>query len=243
MRPISPAAATAFERVRRVDLAGVAIVVAAPAVALAAVLRERPELPWLALTPCLIGSGLFALRRLRSTSPGAAHMLLFGMLGMLAGLMLDLRGARLELVTSLCGGSAAAGFPQVLFLHWNSLPAMHIGMLSGGLVALPFARFRWFARRRMRSPWAVDIARHAVCAVCMFAGMSVGALACQRLAALLAVSAAPSRGAVVMLAGMFAGMVWGMVLHAALHRTCASLRHLSILPTEIRHGQQRPLRS
>ncbi|MFM0500035.1 hypothetical protein [Paraburkholderia caffeinilytica] len=226
MKPRFRAMPTAFRRARDSSPAWVAVVVG-PWLALAALRPGEIELPWLA--PCLAIAGWMVLRRLLSTDPEAdvsRNMVLLGTLGMLAGLALDVRGAGLALITSQCGSGGMPGVLQVAYLHWNGLPAMHIGMLSAGVSAVSL---RGLTGPGTRPSLGVDVLRHAACSAWMLAGMTVGSMLCERGAMGLIGTPASGQRAIVMLGGMFAGMVWGMAAHTAFNRAGKRLRGISLL--------------
>lgn len=129
-------------------------------------------------------------------------MFVAGLAGMLAGLWLDAgQQGGVAWLAAACVPAGADIWASIRF-HWQVLPAMHLGMLLGGLVA-------------GSRPWtwhSIDGWRHCgwgrrlCCAVCMIVGMDT------------AVIAAPWRvsggwtALVLMCTGMLAGtlMVWGV---------------------------------
>lgn len=143
------------------------------------------------------------------------NMFVFGTLGMLAGLAMDARGAGLALIAMHCRAADSPGFLDALYLHWNGLPAMHIGMVLAALGAAPLS---WLMTARSHVALCVAFLRHAVCLGWMLAGMTVGSIACEWLATQLVGADSLNGSATAMLGGMFLGMAWGMAAHWVLHR-------------------------
>ncbi|GAA4022458.1 hypothetical protein [Actimicrobium antarcticum] len=165
---------------------------------------------WQALAMLLSGLAILAgfrvLGRLHPGSHGMTApqtMLVLGMLGMLAGLLLDAQGPGLAMLTALCSSGSAMNVPTMLSLHWQWLPAMHVGMLAGGLATMPWLRL---TRQHCRRQLCARVAQNIGCFAWMLAGMSISVLVFQ------------PASASAMLAGMFAGMVWGMVAGVAMIR-------------------------
>jgi len=196
------------------------------------VMQEGRELMWLAVTALSVLSGFAALGWLRPARVGITApqaMLLLGTLGMLCGLTWDTRGVGLEALASLCA-VRAPDWVELARLHLEWLPAMHAGMIAGGLAALVLLRR---ARHDCRRQFCARIAQNIACSGWMLAGMSAGVLLYYRLAPLLGGS-----GASAMLGGMIGGMIWGMVVSVALYRlycglysAAPSLRARFTLPT------------
>jgi hypothetical protein len=173
---------------------------------------DARTLPWIALTALAIVAGCIALGWLRPasvsiTAPQA--MLLLGTLGMVAGLAIDAHEGGFRTLVALC--SARDGdFLTTLRLHWRWLPAMHLGMIGGGLATVVLLRT---LRRNCRRQLCARLAQNFACSLWMAAGMSAGTMLFAGLAGRLA-----ARNAASMLGGMFAGMVWGMVASVLLYR-------------------------
>jgi hypothetical protein len=93
---------------------------------------------------------------------------------------------------------------------------MHLGMLAGGLLAIPSLRvLRPHCGRYLCSLFAQNV----MCSAWMLIGMTLGALWLVRVQTL-------STGSTVagMLGGMFVGMTWGMVVSVGLYRLFFQLR-------------------
>lgn len=171
------------------------------------------QLGAMALTLATVAMGCAALTWVRPQRAGLSPphiMLSLGFGGMLLGLLYDnlhLGPARLN---DLCVQSAALGFFDSLKLHMEFLPGMHIGMLAGGLLAIPGLRLlRSHCGRYLCSVFAQNL----MCSAWMLIGMTAGALWFSRLTL-----AAGENALTGMLGGMFMGMTWGMVLSVALYR-------------------------
>ncbi|MGB7543082.1 MAG: hypothetical protein WBM28_13840 [Burkholderiales bacterium] len=180
-------------------------------------LQESRELMWLAVTALSVLSGFAALGWLRPARVGITApqaMLLLGTLGMLCGLTWDTRSVGLEALASLCA-VRAPDWVEIARLHLEWLPAMHAGMIAGGLAALVLLRR---ARHGCRRQFCARFVQNLACSGWMLAGMSAGVALYYRLAPLLGGS-----GASAMLGGMIGGMIWGMVVSVALYRLyCAA---------------------
>jgi len=170
--------------------------------------------------PLLIGATLFAvaagcaaLALVRPQRAGLSPphvMLSLGFGGMLLGLLWDVLQSGPARLDSLCLQSTGLGFYDSLVLHLEFLPGMHVGMLVGGLAAIPSLRMlRQHCGRYLCSLFAQNL----MCSAWMLIGMTAGALWLARWQATDAPSTLPG-----MLGGMFAGMTWGMVLSVALYR-------------------------
>ena len=180
-----------------------------------------PDWSWLVVTGLAIVSGFVVLGRLQSTRTGMTApqtMLLLGVLGMLAGLLLDARGPGLDALMSLCSTSGSVGFVTAMTLHWTWLPLMHVGMAMGGLSVIPLMRF---SRSRCGRPLCGRIVQNIGCCAWMIAGMTCGALLYQRIAGAASIF---GEGPAGMLGSMFAGMVWGMVVGVVLIRFYFNVR-------------------
>jgi hypothetical protein len=87
---------------------------------------------------------------------------------------------------------------------------MHLGMIVGGLAAVPLLRvFRPGCGRQ----FCARLGQNLACSAWMVVGMTAGTLVFMNLAAW-----AGTRSPVAMLGGMFAGMVWAMVVSVSLYR-------------------------
>lgn len=161
-----------------------------------AVLAGCAALGW--LRPALVGI----------TAPQA--MMLLSTLGMVAGLSWDARNAGVATLASLCFSGPAPDLATLMELHWQWLPAMHIGMVGGGLAAVPLLRM---SRRNCRRQLCARLTQNLACSAWMIVGMSAGSLLAHKLAGDGSVL-----GASAMMGTMFAGMVWGMVVSVALYR-------------------------
>lgn len=124
-------------------------------------------------------------------------------IGMLAGFIIDTRDGRFALLAALCTN----GDRSLLYwmqLHWNQLPAMHVGMVIGSLLAMPIAPI---ARLELRD-LLMEALKIISCIGLMLAGMNLGMLALQ-------VVSGRTQSSYVMLAGMGLGMVWSLALSVA----------------------------
>lgn len=212
--------ATAFAgTVRRHATAASALVVLAAAWwwQLAA-LEGRGELVWLAVTAFSVLSGFAALGWLRPARVGITApqaMMLLGTLGMLGGLAIDTQRIGLVAIAWMCQAQAPDFF-TLLRLHLEWLPAMHLGMVLGGLGALV-----WLRRTRpgCRRQFCARFVQNLACSGWMMAGMVAGVMLYYRLAAWLGTSG----GVPEMLGGMIGGMVWGMVVSVTLYRAFLGL--------------------
>ena len=183
-----------------------------------AALREASELPWLALTAFSVLSGFVALGWLRPARVGITApqaMMLLGTLGMLAGLALDVQRAGLEAIASMCAAQAP-DFLAVARLHLEWLPAMHLGMVAGGLGALAWLRR---VRPGCRRQFCARFVQNVACSGWMIVGMVAGVVLYYQLAAWFGAVGVPA-----MLGGMIGGMVWGMVVSVSIYRVFISLR-------------------
>ncbi len=148
--------------------------------------------------------------------PETFAVLLLGLIGMGLGLLLDLQGPGLAILSSLCRIDAAPDLLVTLRLHWMWLPAMHVGM-----ILLPLA---WSARHCRAAP----LLRQLVCSASMMAGMIGAAMVAGKLAGWPATP-------VGMLVVMCAGMACGMLGARALRRLWIFSRLLRSKP-ELVHG-------
>ena len=189
-----------------------------------AALREPRELVWLAVTAFSVLTGFVALGWLRPARVGITApqaMMLLGTLGMLTGLAFDVQRAGLAAIASMCV-SRAPDFLAVAQLHVEWLPAMHLGMVAGGLGALA-----WLRRMRpgCRRQFCARFVQNITCSGWMIAGMIAGVMLYYRLAAWFG-----SGGVPAMLGGMIGGMVWGMVVSVAIYRVIIGIRPLGAQP-------------
>jgi hypothetical protein len=183
-----------------------------------AALHEARELIWLAVTAFSVLTGFVALGWLRPARVGITApqaMMLLGTLGMLGGLSLDVQRAGLAAIASMCAASAP-DFLAVARLHLEWLPAMHLGMVAGGLSALVWLRQ---VRPGCRRQFCARFMQNIACSGWMIAGMVVGVVLYYRLAAWFG-----SAGVPAMLGGMIGGMVWGMVVSVTIYRVFIGLR-------------------
>lgn len=173
-----------------------------------------------ALSLLLVALGCAALSWVRPQRAGLSPpyiMLSLGFGGMLLGLAVDLvlgGPARLE---SLCSQSVRMTFAESLELHIAFLPAMHAGMLTGGLLAIPSLRL---LRQHCGRYLCSLLTQNLLCSAWMLMGMTAGALWLVRWQVAAGTSSLPG-----MLGGMFVGMTWGMVASVALYRAFFALRN------------------
>lgn len=136
---------------------------------------------------------------------------------MMLGLLFDVFNFGTVRLQSLCVQSGDLGFVDSLRLHMEFLPGMHLGMLAGGLLAIPSLRvLRPHCGRYLCSLFAQNL----MCSAWMLVGMTAGALWLTR-----AQINTGELSLVGMLGGMFVGMTWGMVISVALYRGFFSLRN------------------
>ncbi len=180
---------------------------------------------WLiALTLAAVAAGCAALAWIRPQRAGLSPphvMLSLGFGGMLLGLLYDVAQAGPARLDSLCSQSAGLSFMDSLALHMELLPGMHMGMLAGGLLAIPSLRLlRPHCGRYLCSL----LTQNLMCSGWMLLGMTAGALWLARWQLNSGTSTFNS-GLSGMLGGMFVGMTWGMVLSVALYRSFFTLRN------------------
>jgi len=170
------------------------------------------DLLWAELTVAATVGGCVALGWLRSSRVGLTApqvMLLLGAAGMVGGLACDARAGGFDALASVCL-AGPGNFAGTLRLHWQQLPAMHLGMIAGGLATVPLLRlFRAGCRRQ----FCARLGQNLACSAWMVVGMTAGTLLFLRLAAW-----GGGRSPAAMLGGMFGGMVWGMVASVAAYR-------------------------
>ncbi len=177
-----------------------------------AALQQARELVWLGVTAISVLTGFAALGWLRPARVGITApqaMMLLGTVGMLAGLALDVQRAGLEAIVSMCAASGP-DFLAVAQLHLAWLPAMHVGMVAGGLGALVWLRK---VRPHCRRQFCARFAQNLACSAWMMIGMVAGVILYYRLAAWFGAAGVPA-----MLGGMIGGMVWGMVVSVTIYR-------------------------
>jgi hypothetical protein len=182
-----------------------------------AALQQARELIWLGVTAFSVLTGFVALGWLRPARVGITApqaMMLLGTIGMLGGLALDVQRAGLAAIASMCA-SSGPDFLAVARLHLEWLPAMHVGMLAGGLGALVWLRR---ARPGCKRQFCARFMQNITCSVWMMAGMVAGVILYYRLAAWFG-----SAGVPAMLGGMIGGMVWGMVVSVSIYRVALGL--------------------
>jgi len=170
-------------------------------------------------TALLVGSvaavlaGCVALAWIRPQRAGLSPphvMLMLGVGGMLVGLYWDLWQAGPARLASLCAQTPMLSFRDGLRLHLEFLPGMHLGMLLGGVAAIPSLRL---LRQHCGSYLCSLFLQNLMCSGWMLLGMTGGALWLARW-----LSASDKASLVGMLGGMFAGMTWGMVFSVGLYR-------------------------
>ena len=174
----------------------------------------------IALSLVLVALGCAALTWVRPQRAGLSPpyiMLSLGFGGMLLGLGVDLALGGLDRLESLCTQSARLGLLDSLELHIAFLPAMHAGMLTGGLLAIPSLRM---LRQHCGRYLCSLLTQNLMCSAWMLLGMTSGALWLVRWQVASGMSSLPG-----MLGGMFVGMTWGMVLSVALYRAFFALRN------------------
>ncbi len=169
--------------------------------------------PVILLSLLAVAAGCAALSWIRPQRAGLSPphvMLSLGFGGMLLGLLADWLQAGPAQLDSLCQQSATLSLRESFFLHLRYQPGMHIGMLLGGLLAIPSLRMlRAHCGRYLCSV----LAQNLMCSGWMLVGMTLGAVWMVRLQ--IALGAPSFTG---MLGGMFVGMTWGMVGSVALYR-------------------------
>lgn len=174
-----------------------------------------------AATVLLVGLGCAALAAVRPQRAGLSPphvMLSMGFGGMLLGLVQDVVGGGADRLASLCSQSASLSLYDSFWLHVAYLPGMHLGMLAGGLLAIPSLRvLRPHCGRYLCSLFAQNL----MCSAFMLVGMALGGLWLVRLQSLSSTSTVAG-----MLGGMFVGMTWGMVASVAVYRMVFQLRRV-----------------
>jgi hypothetical protein len=169
--------------------------------------------PVIALCLLAVAAGCAALSWIRPQRAGLSPphvMLSLGFGGMLLGLLADWLHAGPAQLGNLCQQAAALSLSESFSLHVRYLPGMHIGMLLGGLLAIPSLRMmRAHCGRYLCSV----LTQNLLCSGWMLLGMTLGAVWLVRLQTALGTPSLTG-----MLGGMFVGMTWGMVGSVALYR-------------------------
>ncbi len=221
IREVTELTLTLIETIRRHTMAASALVVLGAAWWWQiAALQQAGELVWLVATAFSVLTGFVALGWLRPARVGITApqaMMLLGTMGMLAGLALDVQRAGLSAIASMCA-TRAPDFLAVAQLHLAWLPAMHLGMVTGGLGALAWLRR---ARPGCRRQFCARFVQNIACSGWMIVGMVAGVVMYYRLAAWLGAAGVPA-----MLGGMIGGMVWGMVVSVAIYRVFIGMRRM-----------------
>ena len=206
--------------VRRHTMAACAIVVLGAAWwwQLAA-LQEARGLVWLAVTAFSVLTGFVALGWLRPARVGITApqaMMLLGTLGMLAGSR-STSSAPASPRLRPCAPRTRRISSRWRGGHLERLPAMHVGMVAGGLGA----RLAWLRRVRpgCRRQFCARFVQNIACSGWMIVGMVAGVVLYYQLAAWLGAAGVPA-----MLGGMIGGMVWGMVVSVSIYRVYIGLR-------------------
>jgi hypothetical protein len=161
-----------------------------------------------------VALGCMALSWVRPQRAGLSPphvMLSLGFGGMLLGFLVDWADAGLAQLGSLCSQSAPLGLWPSFVLHLQYLPGMHLGMLAGGMLAIPGLRM---LRSHCGRYLCAQLMQNLMCSGWMLLGMTSGAVWLLRLQLALG-----SPSITAMLGGMFVGMTWGMVLSVALYRS------------------------
>jgi hypothetical protein len=161
-----------------------------------------------------IALGCYALGKLRPQRLGLSPphvMLSLGFGGMLAGLFIDLQITPIVTIATICSNSHTLSLTDSLKLHMRLMPFMHIGMLIGGIAAIPSLRYLRPQCRKLCSM----LAQNLLCSTWMLLGMTLGAVIFTQV---LQQSEIQYLSLSMMLAGMFTGMVWGMVVSVLLYR-------------------------
>jgi hypothetical protein len=167
---------------------------------------------WLSLLG--IALGCYALGKLRPQRLGLSPphvMLSLGFGGMLVGLFIDIQITPIATIATICSTSQSLTLMDSLQLHLRLMPFMHIGMLIGGIAAIPSLRYLRPQCRKLCSMLAQNI----LCSTWMLLGMTLGSVIFTQV---LQQSELQYLSLSMMLAGMFTGMVWGMVVSVLLYR-------------------------
>lgn len=180
------------------------------------------SLQWLSLLG--IAFGCLALSKLRPQRLGLSPpsvMLSLGFGGMLIGLFFDTRATPLYTIASLCVSSNNLSLISSLKMHMLLMPYMYLGMLLGGMAAIPSLRLLRPQCRKLCSM----LTQNLLCSGWMLIGMTFGAVIFTQA---LQSSEVVTLNFSLMLAGMFTGMVWGMVLSVFLYRQYFNWRNSQI---------------
>jgi hypothetical protein len=167
-----------------------------------------------------VSIGCFALSKLRPQRLGLSPphvMLSLGFGGMLLGLMVDSYLTPIRVIASICGASHQLSVFDSFKFHIRLMPFMHIGMLIGGISAIPSLRYLRPQCRKLCSMLTQNI----LCSAWMLIGMTLGAVIFTQA---LQQSNVVALNLSMMLGGMFTGMVWGMVISVFLYRQYFTLR-------------------
>lgn len=170
------------------------------------------SLQWLSLVG--IALGCLTLSRLRPQRLGLSPpsvMLSLGFGGMLIGLFIDTRVTPIYIIATICTSSHSLSGIESIKLHMLLMPYMYVGMLLGGIAAIPSLRYLRPQCRKLCSM----LTQNLLCSGWMLLGMTLGSVIFTQA---LQSSDVVSLNFSLMLAGMFTGMVWGMVLSVFLYR-------------------------
>ena len=170
------------------------------------------SLQWLSLVG--IALGCLTLSRLRPQRLGLSPpsvMLSLGFGGMLIGLFIDTRVTPIYIIATICTSSHSLSGIESIKLHTLLMPYMYVGMLLGGMAAIPSLRYLRPQCRKLCSM----LTQNLLCSGWMLLGMTLGSVIFTQA---LQSSDVVSLNFSLMLAGMFTGMVWGMVLSVFLYR-------------------------
>ena len=157
-------------------------------------------------------SGCVALTCLRPQRVGLSPpnvMLSLGIGGMLFGLFLDINRTPIATLENLCFSSSPLSLMESMLFHNSLFPNMHIGMVLGGILAIPTLRLLRPECRRLCSMLTQNI----LCSTWMLIGMTFGATAFVQ-----SIRSIDGMSIDKMLGGMFTGMVWGMVISVGIYR-------------------------
>lgn len=164
-------------------------------------------------------SGCYALAKLRPQRLGLSPphvMLSLGFGGMLLGLFVDLSVTPIAVIAGICSNSQNLSLLASLKLHLTLMPYMHVGMLLGGILAIPSLRYLSPQCRKLCSM----LTQNTLCSAWMLIGMTLGAVIFTQLIQ----SQSAGMSLTAMLGGMFTGMAWGMVLSVFLYRQYFNVR-------------------
>jgi hypothetical protein len=179
-----------------------------------------------------VALGCMALAWVRPQRAGLSPphvMLSLGFGGMLIGLALDVSQSGPARLAALCSQTRLLTLSESLGLHLEFLPWMHVGMLAGGLLAIPSLRL---LRTHCGQYLCSLFLQNLMCSSWMILGMTLGAVwlgRWQLTSGLSTTSTLPG-----MLGGMFAGMTWGMVISVALYRAFFAWRNSKATTSRIK---------